>query len=87
MGSYDREGDESTERPQESGDRYFELGVRFASGRSVPTDLVAAHKWFNLAAICGNKEAALHRHEIAAEMSANEIAAAQRAARDWHVTH
>ena len=51
--------------------------------RSVPTDLVTAHKWFNIAALKGNKEAIRLRREIAAEMSDGEIAAAQRAARDW----
>ena len=46
-------------------------------------DYVIAHKWFNLAAMHGNKDAVRLRREIAAEMSAQEIAAAQRAARDW----
>jgi hypothetical protein len=49
--------------------------------------MVAAHKWFNLAAMRGNSEAALLRREIAAEMSHDEIAAAQRAARDWVTLH
>jgi hypothetical protein len=49
--------------------------------------MVAAHKWFNLAAMLGNSEAALLRREIAAEMSQGEIAAAQRAARDWKTLH
>jgi uncharacterized protein len=49
----------------------------------VPADLVAAHKWFNLAASRGNAEAIRLRREIAAQMSDAEIAAAQRAARAW----
>ncbi len=64
-------------------DVYFELGMMYATGRSVPADLVSAHKWFNIAAMRGNAEAARLRREIAAEMSDAEIAAAQRAARDW----
>src|SRR5262245_34456037 len=64
-------------------DVFFELGMMHATGRSVATDLVAAHKWFNIAALKGNKEAVRLRREIAAEMSDDEIAAAQRAARDW----
>ena len=44
---------------------------------------VAAHKWFNLAAMKGNQDAVRLRREIAAEMTDAEIAAAQRAARDW----
>ena len=66
-----------------AGDQFFELGIMYSSGRSVPTDLVSAHKWFNLAAMRGNQEAVRYRREIAAEMSETEIAAAQRAARDW----
>jgi TPR repeat protein len=64
-------------------DVFFELGMMYATGRSVPTDFVTAHKWFNIAAARGNKEAIGYRREIAAEMSDAEIGAAQRAARDW----
>ena len=38
-------------------DVFFELGMMYSTGRSVPTDLVTAHKWFNIAAMRGNKEA------------------------------
>lgn len=62
---------------------FFELGMMYASGRSVPVDLVSAHKWFNIAAMRGSADAARLRREIAAEMSDAEIGAAQRAARDW----
>ena len=64
-------------------DMLFELGIMYSVGREVPVDLVAAHKWFNLAAMKGNAEAILLRREIADQMSDREIAAAQRAARDW----
>ena len=64
-------------------DVFFELGMMYATGRSVPIDLVTAHKWFNIAALKGNEEAIRLRREIAAEMSDGDIAAAQRAARDW----
>lgn len=66
-----------------SADVFFELGMMYSTGRSVPTDFVTAHKWFNIAAMRGNREAIRHRRELAAEMSEAEIAAAQRAARDW----
>jgi uncharacterized protein len=65
------------------GDMLFELGMMYSVGRDVPVDLVSAHKWFNLAAAKGNAEAARLRREIANQMSDQEIAAAQRAARDW----
>jgi TPR repeat protein len=62
---------------------FFELGMMYSVGRSVPVDLVTAHKWFNLAALRGNSEAIRLRREIAEQMSAVEIAQAQRAARSW----
>jgi uncharacterized protein len=65
------------------GDMLFELGMMYSVGRDVPVDLVSAHKWFNLAAAKGNAEAPRLRREIANQMSDQEIAAAQRAARDW----
>jgi TPR repeat protein len=67
--------------------RFFEFGMMYTTGQSVPADLVAAHKWFNLAAMRGNGEAIRWRREIAAEMSQPEIAAAQRAARDSVTKH
>ena len=68
-------------------EQLFDLGVLYATGRDVEQDLVAAHKWFNLAAISGYSEAAYHRQEIAAEMSPKDIAQAQRAAREWLKVH
>jgi uncharacterized protein len=62
--------------------KFFDLGMTCAIGAGAP-DLVSAHKWFNLAAMHGNEQASLLRVEIAAELSESEIAAAQRAARDW----
>jgi uncharacterized protein len=66
-----------------SGDMLFELGMMYSVGRDVAVDLIAAHKWFNLAAVKGNAEAIRLRREIANQMSDAEIAVAQRAARDW----
>ena len=76
-------GDQDPTAPNE----FFELGLMYATGRAVAADLVAAHKWLNLAAMRGNKAAARLRQEIAVDMSQNEIAAAQRAARDWLTRH
>ena len=64
-------------------DVLFERGLYWASGRSGVVNLVAAHKWFNLAAMKGNGDAIRLRRELADQMSDGEIAAAQRAARDW----
>jgi TPR repeat protein len=61
----------------------FKLGMFYSVGGSVPADKVAAHKWFNLAASRGNRDAVTYRRELANEMSEREIADAQRAAREW----
>jgi uncharacterized protein len=66
-----------------AGEMLFELGMMYSIGRDVPIDLIAAHKWFNLAAMKGNADAIRLRREIADQMSDAEIAAAQRAARAW----
>ena len=63
---------------------YFDLGVAFSTGsHGVSCDLVEAHKWFNLAASRGHEEAAACRAEVSDEMTAREIAEAQRRAREW----
>ena len=67
----------------DTADTMFELGMMYASGREVPVDLVTAHKWFNLAAMQGNRDAARLRQEVAQQMSSADIATAQRAARAW----
>lgn len=64
-------------------DALFELGMLFATGRDVAADLVAAHKWFNLAAARGNVAALDRRLELAREMSCEQIAEAQKLAREW----
>ena len=62
----------------------FDLGVSFSTGRgNVAVDLVEAHKWFNLAALNGCTRGQQCRAEISVEMSAREIAEAQRQARAW----
>lgn len=64
-------------------DTFYKLGMMYSVGTSVPVDLVNAHKWFNLAAMRGNREAVRLRQEVAEQMSPPDIAAAQRAARAW----
>lgn len=65
----------------------YSLGLAYATGQGVRVDLVSAHKWFNLAAMSGVKEALAERAELAREMSADEIAEAQRMARAWRLSH
>jgi uncharacterized protein len=62
----------------------YELGIAYSSGSGgVEVDLVQAHKWFNLAALRGNERGQECRAEIAEDMTAREIAEAQRQARAW----
>jgi uncharacterized protein len=68
-------------------DALFELGMLYATGLDVEADLVVAHKWFNLAAMRGNRSAMAHRIELAREMSASQIAQAQKLAREWLATN
>jgi TPR repeat protein len=63
---------------------YFDLGVAFSTGsHGAECDLIEAHKWFNLAASKGHEEASWCRADISYEMTAREIAEAQRRARQW----
>ena len=68
-------------------DILFELGMMYATGRDCDADLVAAHKWFNIAAIKGSARAAELRAELSATMSKGEIAQALREAREWMTMH
>ena len=65
-------------------DALFDLGVVYSTGRGgVAVDLIEAHKWFNLAALSGCTRGQECRAEISLEMTAREIAEAQRQARSW----
>lgn len=71
---------------QGDADACFDLGIAFSSGADgASLDLVQAHKWFNLAAMAGLERGQQCRAEIAEDMSAREIAEAQRQARAWLV--
>ncbi len=65
-------------------DALYDLGVAFSTGsHGCSCDLVEAHKWFNIAASKGHEEAAWCRADVSDEMTAREIAEAQRLARQW----
>jgi len=61
----------------------YNLGLAYSTGQGVTQDYVAAHKWFNLAAMRGVNEAKGWRNQIAEEMNASQIAQAQKLAREW----
>ena len=86
QGQFDLDTATLVERPR-SPIVLFERGLYWASGRSGVVNLVAAHKWFNLAAIKGRTDAISMRREVAEMMSDVEIATAQREARAWMTSH
>jgi uncharacterized protein len=61
----------------------FHLGMLSCLGREVEQDYVAAQKWFNIAALKGSVEARRYRCEISREITASQIAEAQRQACAW----
>ena len=70
--------------PDMDGDALFRLGMMYSSGSGgCPMDRVSAHMIFNLAAMKGSVEARVHRREMSQEMERDEIAEAQRAARQY----
>jgi TPR repeat protein len=68
-------------------DVYRNMGLMYATGRGCPVDVVAAHKWLNIAAIKGCDRAASLRADLAQTMTKTELAAALRAAREWMTMH
>lgn len=68
-------------------DVFVEMGLMYATGRGCDVDLVAAHKWLNIAAIKGAERAAELRGDLAATMSKMQLAEALRAAREWMTKH
>jgi hypothetical protein len=60
------------------------LGSMYYMGRGVPQDYVLAHMWFNLSAARGGSPA--RRDSILHQMTPEQIAEAQRFAREWKPT-
>lgn len=73
----------ATITPDAAPEELYRMGLVYSTGMGVPTDYVAAHKWFNLAALRGFAEAKTCRKEVSDFMSSDEIAEAQKAARQW----
>lgn len=67
-----------------------DLATMYTNGQGVPQDYVQAHKWFNLAASQfsaseseGRAAAVKSRDRLAAKMTPEQIAEAQKLAREW----
>ncbi len=73
-----------TDAAEGDADALYDLGIAYSSGTDgVDVDLIQAHKWFNLAALNGIDRGHELRAEISEDMTAREIAEAQRQARAW----
>jgi TPR repeat protein len=69
----------------------FEVGTMYFAGRGVPQDFVQTHMWFNLAAAGApsaeaRDRAVKARDGLAHMMTPDQLAEAQRLAREWQPT-
>ena len=69
--------------PESNAEELYRFGIVYSTGVGVDIDYVMAHKYFNLAALRGYADAKQSRKEISEYMSQEEIAQAQKAAREW----
>ena len=63
------------------------LCLMYHDGVGAPQDIVQAHMWFDLAAAQGNVMAQENRNKAANNMAPDQIAEAQRLAREWMEKH
>jgi TPR repeat protein len=64
------------------GDAQWFLGGMYQRGQGVAKDNVRAHMWFNLSAAQGDKDASRLRDNVAKEMTPQQIAQAQKLAKE-----
>lgn len=72
---------------QTKADAYCNLGLIYATGKSGRVDMVAAHKWLNIAAIKGSERAVSLRADLTQKMNKADLAVALREAREWMTMH
>ena len=73
----------------EQGDRFSQsnLGAMYADGRGVPEDFVQLYMWINLAAAGGDARYVKVREDLSKILTDDQIAEAQRLAREWVAAH
>ena len=59
------------------------LGIMYMDGTGISQDNVEAHKWLNLSAAQGDTDARIFRDWLAEKMTLDQIAEAQKLAREW----
>ena len=67
-------------------DSEFDLAVLYERGDGVPQSLVDAYKWYAIASAQGDAESKLRQDALRTQLSADDLAAAQRAADAFHPT-
>ena len=72
-----------TEANRGAAQAQYDLGLMYSTGNGAPQDYIVAHKWFNLAAMQGMAGARDHRADLARDMDLEDVAQAQRLAREW----
>ena len=66
-----------------TGEELYRVGLAYSEGVDCEQDLIAAHKWFNLAVLKGFDDAIVCRQEMADMLCKDEIKSAVAAARAW----
>jgi TPR repeat protein len=59
------------------------LGLLYERGDGVPKDYVQAYMWYKLGAANGGKSGAIMRDELAVRMTSDQLAEANKLAREW----
>jgi TPR repeat protein len=67
---------------QENAAAQYNLGLMYYKGRGVAQDYIQAYMWSNLAAMSGDKDSVINRDNIAKLMTKQQLAEAQKLARE-----
>ncbi len=65
----------------------YNLGVMYDNGQGVAQDYIQAHMWFNIAGANGYEDGRKNRDIIEKRMTPDQIAEAQKLAREWMEKH
>ncbi len=63
------------------------LGLMYATGQGVIQNYIQAHMWFNIAGANGYEDGRKNRDIIEKRMTPDQIAEAQKLAREWMEKH
>jgi localization factor PodJL len=64
-------------------DSQYNLGILYARGIGVETNMAEAYKWFALASRNGDQEATRKRDDVASRLDRQSLASAIQAAQNW----